>query len=70
MEKGAVIAALSLYLDFINIFLFMLRLFGGRDYGDRPDPGPASAGERFVGRRVQRAGARVVAAAGIGRLNR
>jgi FtsH-binding integral membrane protein len=30
MEKGAVIAALSLYLDFINIFLFMLRIFGGR----------------------------------------
>ncbi len=29
MEKGAVIAALSLYLDFINIFLFMLRIFGG-----------------------------------------
>jgi FtsH-binding integral membrane protein len=28
-EKGAVLAALSLYLDFINIFLFMLRLFGG-----------------------------------------
>jgi uncharacterized protein len=30
MEKGAVIAALSLYLDFINIFLFLLRIFGGR----------------------------------------
>jgi len=30
MEKGAVIGALSLYLDFINIFLFMLRIFGGR----------------------------------------
>jgi FtsH-binding integral membrane protein len=28
-EKGAVLAALSLYLDFINIFLFLLRLFGG-----------------------------------------
>ena len=28
-EKGAVLAALSLYLDFINMFLFMLRLFGG-----------------------------------------
>ena len=28
-EKGAVLAALSLYLDFINLFLFMLRLFGG-----------------------------------------
>ncbi len=31
MEKGAVLAALSLYLDFINIFLFMLRLMGGRN---------------------------------------
>lgn len=31
MEKGAVIAALALYLDFINIFLFMLRLLGGRN---------------------------------------
>jgi uncharacterized protein len=29
MEKAAVIGALTLYLDFINIFLFLLRLFGG-----------------------------------------
>ena len=29
MEKGAVIGALSLYLDFINLFLFFLRIFGG-----------------------------------------
>jgi FtsH-binding integral membrane protein len=29
MEKGAVIGALALYLDFVNIFLFLLRLFGG-----------------------------------------
>ena len=29
MEKGAVIGALILYLDFVNIFLFLLRLFGG-----------------------------------------
>jgi FtsH-binding integral membrane protein len=29
-ENLAVIGALSLYLDFINLFLFMLRLFGGR----------------------------------------
>ena len=28
-EKASVIAALRLYLDFINLFLFMLRLFGG-----------------------------------------
>jgi FtsH-binding integral membrane protein len=30
MEKAAVMGALSLYLDFINLFLFMLRLMGGR----------------------------------------
>ena len=30
VEKAAVIGALNLYLDFINIFLFMLRLMGGR----------------------------------------
>jgi FtsH-binding integral membrane protein len=30
MEKAAVLGALRLYLDFINLFLFMLRLFGGR----------------------------------------
>jgi FtsH-binding integral membrane protein len=29
-EKAAVIGALSLYLDFINIFLFLLNLLGGR----------------------------------------
>ncbi|MBP1704790.1 MAG: hypothetical protein H6Q36_529 [Chloroflexi bacterium] len=28
MEKGAVMAAFSLYLDFINLFFMMLRLFG------------------------------------------
>ena len=27
--KFSVMAALTLYLDFINLFLFMLRLFGG-----------------------------------------
>jgi len=31
MEKAAVIGALRLYLDFINLFLFMLRLMGGRN---------------------------------------
>ena len=30
MAKSAIIAALSLYMDFINLFLSMLRLFGGR----------------------------------------
>lgn len=30
MEKAAVVGALQLYLDFINLFLFMLRLFGDR----------------------------------------
>ena len=29
-EKAAVIGALALYLDFVNLFLFLLRLFGGR----------------------------------------
>ena len=31
MEKAAVLGALHLYLDFINLFLFMLRLFGNRN---------------------------------------
>jgi uncharacterized protein len=30
VEKASVIGALSLYLDFINLFLFLLRLMGGR----------------------------------------
>ena len=30
MEKAAVVGALQLYLDFINLFLFMLRILGGR----------------------------------------
>ncbi len=30
MEKAAVVGALQLYLDFINLFLFMLRLVGDR----------------------------------------
>jgi FtsH-binding integral membrane protein len=30
MEKAAVIGALALYLNFINLFLFILRLTGGR----------------------------------------
>jgi uncharacterized protein len=29
MERASVLAALHLYLNFINLFLFMLRLFGG-----------------------------------------
>lgn len=31
LKKGAIISALALYLDFINIFLALLNLFGGRD---------------------------------------
>jgi uncharacterized protein len=31
MEKAAMIGALHLYLDFINLFLFMLRLVGSRN---------------------------------------
>ena len=30
MRKGAIMGALALYLDFINLFLLLLRLFGGR----------------------------------------
>lgn len=30
-DKLATIGALSLYLDFINLFLYILRIFGGRD---------------------------------------
>ena len=30
VQKGALMGALSLYLDFINLFLFLLRLFGRR----------------------------------------
>ena len=29
MERASILAALHLYLNFINLFLFMLRLFGG-----------------------------------------
>lgn len=29
VHKGAIIGALTLYLDFVNIFIFILRLFGG-----------------------------------------
>lgn len=29
-QKVALIGALSLYLDFVNLFLYMLRIFGGR----------------------------------------
>jgi FtsH-binding integral membrane protein len=29
MEKGAVMGAFKLYLDFINLFFMLLRLFGG-----------------------------------------
>jgi hypothetical protein len=31
LKKGAIISALALYLDFINIFIFLLRIFRGRD---------------------------------------
>ncbi len=30
LAKGAIMGALSLYLDFINIFLFLLRIFGNQ----------------------------------------
>jgi hypothetical protein len=28
VRKGAILGALSLYLDFINLFLMLLRIFG------------------------------------------
>ena len=28
-QRGAIVGALALYLDFINLFLFLLRIFGG-----------------------------------------
>ncbi|PIE69978.1 MAG: hypothetical protein CSA22_10370 [Deltaproteobacteria bacterium] len=31
VRKGAIIGALNLYLDFINLFLMLLRIFGSRD---------------------------------------
>jgi FtsH-binding integral membrane protein len=31
VRKGAILGALSLYLDFINLFLMLLRIFGSRD---------------------------------------
>ncbi len=31
IRKGAILGALSLYLDFINLFLMMLRIFGNRE---------------------------------------
>ncbi|HQW12036.1 MAG TPA: Bax inhibitor-1/YccA family protein [Saprospiraceae bacterium] len=30
-KKGAIMGALALYLDFINLFIFLLRLFGNRN---------------------------------------
>jgi FtsH-binding integral membrane protein len=30
MEKMSILGALTLYLDFINLFLFLLRIFGDR----------------------------------------
>jgi FtsH-binding integral membrane protein len=29
VRKGAILGALKLYLDFINLFLMLLRIFGG-----------------------------------------
>lgn len=31
VQKGAIVGALSLYLDFINLFLMLLRILGNRD---------------------------------------
>ena len=29
-EKAAIVGALALYLDFVNLFLYLLRIFGRR----------------------------------------
>ncbi|MBW2100482.1 MAG: BAX inhibitor (BI)-1/YccA family protein, partial [Deltaproteobacteria bacterium] len=31
VRKGAILGALSLYLDFINLFLMLLRILGNRE---------------------------------------
>jgi len=31
MQKMALLGALSLYLDFINLFIYLLRIFGNRE---------------------------------------
>jgi len=31
LRKGAIMGALTLYLDFVNLFLMLLRIFGDRD---------------------------------------
>jgi FtsH-binding integral membrane protein len=31
IRKGAILGALSLYLDFINLFIMMLRIMGDRE---------------------------------------
>ena len=31
IEKSAIMGALSLYLDFLNMFMFLLHLFGNRN---------------------------------------
>ena len=31
IRRGAILGALSLYLDFVNMFLMLLRLFGNRN---------------------------------------
>jgi FtsH-binding integral membrane protein len=31
VRKGAILGALTLYLDFINLFLMLLRILGSRD---------------------------------------
>lgn len=31
IKRLSIVCALSLYLDFVNMFLYLLRLFGGRN---------------------------------------
>jgi uncharacterized protein len=30
VEKSAIVGALALYLDFVNLFLYLIRIFGRR----------------------------------------
>ena len=37
-RRASVMGALRLYLDFVNMFLYLLQLFGGRNRAARPAP--------------------------------
>ena len=37
LKKISIYSAFELYLDFINIFLYILRMLGNRDYRNKKD---------------------------------